>query len=98
MEKKFQITDDIACAETLPAEVYVDPVWYERAKEKIFTNSWQFIGEAAQVKTAGHVRPFTLLEGCLDLSRRAHCAAGRIAHRARKRSALARKLIRALKF
>jgi len=98
MEKKFQITDDIACAETLPAEVYVDPAWYERAKEKIFARSWQFIGEAAQVKTAGHVRPFTLLEGCLDLSRGARCAAGRIAHRARKRSALARKLIGALKF
>jgi len=98
MEKKFQIADDIAHAETLPAEVYVDPLWYERAKEKIFARSWQFIGEATQVKTAGHVRPFTLLEGCLDLSRRARCAAGRIAHRARKRSALARKLIRALKF
>ena len=62
----FQIADDIAHAETLPAEVYIDPVWYERAKEKIFTHSWQFVGEFGQLKTAGHVRPFTLLEGCLD--------------------------------
>jgi choline monooxygenase len=65
-ESSFQIADDIARAETLPADVYVDLAWYERAKEKIFARSWQFIGEAAQVKTPGQVRPFTLLEGCLD--------------------------------
>jgi hypothetical protein len=49
-EKKFQIADDLACTGTLPAEVYVDPVWYERAKEKIFARSRQFIGEASQTK------------------------------------------------
>jgi choline monooxygenase len=62
----FQINDDISRAETLPADVYVDLAWYERAREKISARSWQFIGEAAQMKAPGHVRPFTLLEGCLD--------------------------------
>jgi len=62
----FQINDDISRAETLPADVYVDLAWHERAKGKIFACAWQFIGEAAQVKAPGHVRPFTLLEGCLD--------------------------------
>ncbi len=62
----FQINDDISRAETLPADVYVDLAWHERAKERIFARSWQFIGEATQVKSPGHVRPVTLLEGCLD--------------------------------
>src|SRR5438132_9470726 len=66
MASKFHIDDDISCAETLPADVYVDLAWYERAKEKVLARSWQFIGEAAQVKSPGHVRPFTLLEDCLD--------------------------------
>jgi choline monooxygenase len=64
--RTFQINDDIARAETLPAEVYVEPAWYERTRERIFARSWHLIGEAAQVKSPGHVRPFTLLEGCLD--------------------------------
>lgn len=65
-DRKIRIEDDIARAETPPSEVYVDPNWYERAKEKIFARSWQFVGEAAGMKSAGQVRPFTLLEGCLD--------------------------------
>jgi len=40
----------------LPADVYFDPVGWERAKEKIFARLWQFIGEANQVKTARDVR------------------------------------------
>jgi choline monooxygenase len=66
MSEKFHIDSDISRAETIPSDVYVDPALCERAKEKIFTRSWQFIGEAAQLRTAGHVRPFTLLQNCLD--------------------------------
>lgn len=66
MEKNFEIAADIARAETLPGNVYSDPVWYERARERVFARSWQFIGEANRMKAPGHVRPFTLLEGCLD--------------------------------
>lgn len=66
MEKRFEISDNIASAETLPAEVYYHRDWYERARQRIFARSWQFIGDATQMKAPGHVRPFTLLEGCLD--------------------------------
>jgi len=66
MIKNFQIDPDISRAETLPGDVYCDPVWYARAKEKIFVRSWQFVGDPARMKAPGHVRPFTLLEGCLD--------------------------------
>jgi choline monooxygenase len=65
-KKTFQVASDIAQAETLPAQVYADPAWYQRARERIFACSWQLVGEAAQLKSAGHVRPFVLLEGCLD--------------------------------
>jgi choline monooxygenase len=66
VESKFHIDDDITRAETIPSSAYVDPTLYERAREKIFARSWQLVGDAGQLRTAGHVRPFTLLEGCLD--------------------------------
>ena len=66
IKKNFQIDPDISRAETLPGDVYCDPVWYERTKAKIFVRSWQFVGDPARMKAPGHVRPFTLLEGCLD--------------------------------
>ena len=62
----FEISDDIARAETLPAAVYHDRVWYERARDRVFARSWQFLGDTGHMKAPGHVRPFTLLEGCLD--------------------------------
>jgi len=34
-EPAFRINNDIALAETLPADVYLEPAWYERAKAKI---------------------------------------------------------------
>ena len=66
MQPDFHIDEEITRAKTIPSSVYVDPTLYERAKEKIFARSWQFVGDAGQLRTAGHVRPFTLLEGCLD--------------------------------
>jgi choline monooxygenase len=66
VQSKLHIDDDITRAETIPSSVYVDPTLYERAREKIFARSWQLVGDAGQLRTAGHVRPFTLLEGCLD--------------------------------
>ena len=66
MQLKFNIDNDIAKADTIPSSVYVDLACYEHAKEKIFARSWQFVGDAGQLRTAGHVRPFALLEGCLD--------------------------------
>ncbi|MFL6527778.1 MAG: aromatic ring-hydroxylating oxygenase subunit alpha [Chthoniobacterales bacterium] len=64
--RKIEIADEIAVAETLPAEVYHEPRWYERAKQQIFARSWQFISNVEEPKAPGHVQPFTLLEGCLD--------------------------------
>ena len=64
--KQFEIRPTIAEAEALPGDVYSDPHWHERAKEKIFARSWQLVDLADRVKAPGHVLPFTFLEGCLD--------------------------------
>ncbi len=66
MRENFEINPEIARAETLPAAVYHERSWYERAKERIFARSWQLLADVTVPKAAGHVLPFTLLEGCLD--------------------------------
>lgn len=62
----FNIHPDIAKAKTLATGFYLDPANFESAKEKIFAHSWQFIGDADQVKDAGWVTPVNLLENYLN--------------------------------
>lgn len=63
---KYFIDPDIAKAKTLHADFYTDADVFEQCKEKIFAPSWQFIGSTEQVKDAGDVQPFILLEGYLN--------------------------------
>ena len=62
----FTIHPEIHRAQTLPAEVYSSPAWYQVQKERVFARSWQLVRGAERVKAPGHLLPFTLLEGCLD--------------------------------
>lgn len=62
----FKIDPDIASAETLDTAFYTDPVHFESSKEKIFSSSWQFIGDTGLVTEKGDCYPFTLLPGYLD--------------------------------
>ncbi|MCX7802343.1 MAG: Rieske (2Fe-2S) protein, partial [Meiothermus ruber] len=39
---------------------------YEASKEKVFAQSWQWVGDTDDLKAPGTVKPFILLEGCLD--------------------------------
>ena len=57
---------DIHKARTLPAKFYRDTAYFGEIREKVFTRSWQFVGDQDVVKVPGSVYPFTLLEGCLD--------------------------------
>jgi len=63
---RFDMHEDISKASTVPSAFYTDPRVYEECKERIFAKSWQFITHLDEVKVPGQVRPFTLLEGCLD--------------------------------
>jgi choline monooxygenase len=65
-EPDFEIDRDIRRASTLPARVYSDPEYFELQKDRVFTRSWQWIGDSSRVRAPGRVWPFTLLEGSLD--------------------------------
>ncbi|WP_337868503.1 aromatic ring-hydroxylating dioxygenase subunit alpha [Meiothermus sp.] len=62
----LEVHPNIAQASTLPARFYQDPQVYEAVKEKVFARSWQWVGDTDDLKAPGTVKPFTLLEGCLD--------------------------------
>lgn len=65
MVKKFHIDPDITKAETLPASFYRDEAVFEALKEKVFLNSWQWIGDEDLVPLPQSVHPFVLLDGYL---------------------------------
>ena len=61
--RPFRIDAAIERAETLPGEVYRDPGWHERARERVFARSWQLLLE--EPPGPGEARPVELLPGCL---------------------------------
>lgn len=63
---RFSIDPDITKARTPDTGFYTDPVLFQQSKEKLFSASWQFIGDADQVKAPGDALPITLLENYLD--------------------------------
>lgn len=60
------IADDIRRAGTLPGWLYGDPDLHEVLRERVFARSWQLAGDGHELRAPGQIRPFTLLEGCLD--------------------------------
>lgn len=88
-EFAFEIDPDISRASTPPSRVYSDPCVHETVRERVFARSWQLVGHIEDVRLAGQVHPFTLLEGCLDEplllvrdpSDRLHCMSNVCTHR-----------------
>ncbi|WP_127132245.1 aromatic ring-hydroxylating oxygenase subunit alpha [Pseudoflavitalea rhizosphaerae] len=86
---RFYVDPDISVARTLHTDFYTDPAMYELAKEKIFTPSWQFIGDQELVGTPGSCHPFTYLDGYLneplvltkDNTGKLHCLSNVCTHR-----------------
>ncbi|HEY2350145.1 MAG TPA: aromatic ring-hydroxylating dioxygenase subunit alpha, partial [Puia sp.] len=66
LNARFQINPDISLAKTLDTDFYTDPAVYTDSREKIFSKSWQFIGDKNLVSKPGICYPFTLLENYLD--------------------------------
>ncbi|MEO7394443.1 MAG: aromatic ring-hydroxylating dioxygenase subunit alpha [Chitinophagaceae bacterium] len=62
----FFVERNIARAKTLTKEFYTNPKFFEEAREKIFSRTWQFAGDPSLLQEAGDCYPFTLLEGYLD--------------------------------
>ncbi|MDA0987046.1 MAG: aromatic ring-hydroxylating dioxygenase subunit alpha [Bacteroidetes bacterium] len=63
---KYSVDKDISKAKTILKDVYTSNYLFELLKQKIFENSWHFIGQENLVKNIGSCLPFTLLEGYLD--------------------------------
>ncbi|MFL5753501.1 MAG: aromatic ring-hydroxylating oxygenase subunit alpha [Bacteroidia bacterium] len=62
----FFIDPNIAKAKTISTEFYTSSNYYDLSKEKIFSRSWQFIGDSDRVKAAGSAYPLILLKEYLD--------------------------------
>ena len=62
----FIIDADISKAKTINTAFYTDHRYFEESKEKIFSCSWQFIGDESLVSQAGSCAPIELLEGYLN--------------------------------
>ena len=62
----FSIDPNIAKAKTLDTAFYTDSRYYDEAKKKIFSQSWQFVGDTNFIRDPGDCYPFTLLENYLD--------------------------------
>ena len=65
MNNRFQISDDIASANTLSSEFYTDENIFESSKETIFAQSWQLITDTKNLQKNNQY-PFTFLEGYLN--------------------------------
>lgn len=61
-----RINPNISTAETLPTEFYKDENIFQQSKDKIFSNSWQFIDDENVVKLPNDIYPFTLLDSFLN--------------------------------
>jgi choline monooxygenase len=86
---QFNVDPNIAKAKTIATDVYLKPEYFEKAKENIFANTWQFIGDTDQVKENGWVTPVNLLEHYIneplmlsrDKSGALHCLSNVCTHR-----------------
>src|SRR5688500_19421915 len=62
----FDVNPNISKAKTISTDFYLKEDYYQLAKEKIFAQSWQFVGDADQVKDPGWVTPLNLLENYIQ--------------------------------
>ncbi len=85
----FFIDPNIAKAKTIATDFYTSQHYFDLSKEKIFSPSWQFIGDSDNVKDANSAMPFTLLENYLnepllltrDKENQLHCMSNVCTHR-----------------
>jgi choline monooxygenase len=86
---KFFVHADISMAKTLDTDFYNRQEYFEQAKERIFADSWQFIGSTDLVKEPGALYPFSLLDHYIseplmiskDIEGKIHCLSNVCTHR-----------------
>jgi len=66
MSTHFHVDPNIAKAKTINTNIYTSTEVFELCKEKIFADTWQFIGSEELVNDTGYVHPFALLLNYLN--------------------------------
>jgi len=64
--RAYAVDPDIAVAATIDSAFYRDESAYALARERIFSRTWQWIGDLADVAAPGSLSPRPLLPGSLD--------------------------------
>ena len=64
--KKLSIDPDIKKASTLSSEFYTSEEFFKTSAEKIFSRTWQFLGDTDELRLSGGLVPKTILPGFLD--------------------------------
>ena len=85
----FFIDANIAKAKTISTEYYLSEDCYQQSKEKIFSPSWQYVGDVDMVAENASAHPATLLENYLsepllitkDNESNLHCMSNVCTHR-----------------
>jgi choline monooxygenase len=62
----FSVDPDVRRARTLDKAFYLDPAVWARTRERVFTRSWQWLGDLHDVAEPGSLSPRLLLPGLLD--------------------------------
>lgn len=65
-QPRFSVSADISHAHTLHADFYTRQEFFESAKQKIFSRTWQFLHTTENMKEPGSVMPVMLLPGFLN--------------------------------
>jgi len=66
MKAKLFVDENIRKAETLPSEFYTDKDYFELSKKKIFSSTWQFIGDSSVMRLQEQLVPKFFLEGFIN--------------------------------
>ena len=61
-----RVDSDITVASTIDSSFYRDEATYRQVRERIFARTWQWIGDLADVATAGSLAPREFLQGLHD--------------------------------
>jgi Phenylpropionate dioxygenase and related ring-hydroxylating dioxygenases, large terminal subunit len=85
----FLVNADITKAKTLPTSFYTETKNFSVAREKVFKNSWQFIGDITCISKSNNCFPFLLLDPYLkepllltkDNDGKLHCMSNVCTHR-----------------
>src|SRR5215831_284690 len=62
----YAVDEDISVASTLDSAFYRDEAAFARARERIFTRTWQWLGDLDAMAEPGSLGPCELLPGLLD--------------------------------